>query len=165
MLEQRPLDANVDVAPFGSSFQGHAAAHTDDRRRGDRDISRSGWRFDHQPARVTQGQLDAVAMRCRAVLDDSLQRVGSAAVATLAENVLVLRVEHSLAAAEHQLMRRASGRQFFQHYVEELAEQIYPDFTHHIENLLPVAVTHNRVKVDCEGDCLVFTFGLRPRWD
>jgi uncharacterized protein YbcI len=114
--------------------------------------------------RVTQGQLDAVAARCRSVLDESLQRTGSGAVAALNAAALSLRVEHSLAAAEHQLMRRATGRELFQHYVEELAEQIYPDLTRHIESILPYAVTYSRVKVDCEGDCIVFTFGLRPRW-
>ena len=114
--------------------------------------------------RVTQGQLDAVAARCRSVLDESLQRTGSGAVATLNATALSLRVEHSLAAAEHQLMRRATGRDLFQHYVEELAEHIYPDLNRHVESILPYAVTYSRVKVDCDGDCIVFTFGLRPRW-
>lgn len=105
-----------------------------------------------------------MAARCRSVLDESLQRNGSGAVAALNAAALSLRVEHSLAAAEHQLMRRATGRDLFQHYVEELAEQIYPDLTRHIESILPYAVTYSRVKVDCEGDCIVFTFGLRQRW-
>ena len=116
-----------------------------------------------QQTRVTQGQLDAIALRCRQVLDQSMQRVGSDAVAALNEDVLTLRVEHSLAAAEHQIMRRASGRQFFQHYVEELAEQVYPEFTQQIEAILPYAVTYSRVRVDCEGDCIIFSFGLRSR--
>ena len=116
-----------------------------------------------QQSRVTQGQLDAVALRCRQVLDESMQRVGSCAVAALNEGVLTLRVEHSLAAAEHQVMRRATGRQLFQHYVEELAEQVYPEFAQQIENILPYAVTYARVKVDCDGDCIVFSFGLRSR--
>ena len=113
--------------------------------------------------RVTSGQLQAVAMRCREELDASLRRTGTAAVASVQENVLTVRVEHSLAAAEHHLMRRAEGRAFFQHYVEELAEQIYPDFLRHVEQILPCTVTYMRVKVDCDSDSIVFTFGLRPR--
>lgn len=113
--------------------------------------------------RVTPGQLEAIAMRCREELERSLRRTGTGAIATLAENILTVRVEHSLAAAEHNLMRRAAGREFFQHYVEELAEQIYPDFARHVESILPYAVTYTRVRVDCDSDSIIFTFGLRPR--
>ncbi len=113
--------------------------------------------------RITQGQLDAIAMRCREELDASLRRTGTAAVATLRENVLTVCIEHSLAAAEHQLMRREVGRAFFQHYIEELAEQMYPDFLRHVEGILPCTVTYTRVRVDCENDCILFVFGLRRR--
>ncbi|NJN82679.1 MAG: DUF2294 family protein [Caldilineaceae bacterium] len=113
--------------------------------------------------RVTQGQLDAVAMRCREELGASLRRTGTATIATIRDDVLSVRVEHSLTAAEHHLMRRASGRDFFQHYIEELAEQMYPDFSRHVEHILPCSVTFTRVKVDCESDSIVFQFGLRPR--
>ena len=116
--------------------------------------------------RVTQGQLDAVALRCREELDASLRRAGTAAIATIDENVLTVRIEHSLTAAERHLMRRASGRAFFQHYIEELAEQIYPTFAQHVEQILPYTVTYTHVKVECESDSIVFTFGLRsqPSW-
>ena len=83
-------------------------------------------------------------------------------MATLNDNVLTVRVEHSLAAAEHQLMRRETGRAFFQHYIEELAEQMYPEFRRHVEHILPCRVTYVQVKVDCDADSIVFTFGLRP---
>ena len=110
--------------------------------------------------RITQGQLEAVAMRCREELGRSLGRTGTAAIAEFNDSVLTIRVEHSLTAAEHQLMRRATGRAFFQYYVEELAEQMFPDFRHHVEQILPCAVTFMRVKVHCEEDCIIFTFGL-----
>lgn len=113
--------------------------------------------------RATQGQLEAVAMRCREELDVSLRRTGTAAIATLKEDILAVRVEHSLAPAEHNLMRRAAGRDFFQHYIEELAEQMYPAFQRHVESILPCTVTYTRVRVDCDDDAIVFTFGLRPR--
>lgn len=113
--------------------------------------------------RVTSGQLEAIAMRCREELNASLRRRGTAAFATIKENVLTVRIEHILAAAEHNLMQRASGRDFFQHYIEELAEQIYPTFVHHVEQILSHTVTYTRVKVDCESDSLIFVFGLRPQ--
>lgn len=112
--------------------------------------------------RITEGQLEAIAMRCRTELGHSLRRTGTGTVATLVGNVLTVRVEHSLAAAEHQLMRRADGRAFFQHYIEELAEQMYPEFRRHVEQILPCSVTFTRVTVDCESDSIVFAFGLRP---
>jgi uncharacterized protein YbcI len=115
-----------------------------------------------EEVRITEGQLEAIAMRCRAELDHSLRRTGTGTVTKLAENVLTVRVEHSLAAAEHQLMRRADGRAFFQHYIEELAEQMYPEFRRHVEQILPCTVTFTRVTVDCERDSIVFAFGLRP---
>ena len=113
--------------------------------------------------RVTDGQLDAIAARCREELYASLRRADTAAVATIDENVLTVRIEHSLTAAEHHLMRRAAGRVFFQHYIEELAEQIYPAFGRHVEQILGCTVTYTHVKVDCESDSIVFTFGLRPQ--
>lgn len=113
--------------------------------------------------RATPGQLEAVAMRCREELHASLRRMGTGSTATLRENILDVRVEHSLAPAEHNLMRRAAGRDFFQHYIEELAEQMHPAFQHHVESILPCSVTYIRVKVDCDDDCIVFTFGLSPR--
>ena len=113
--------------------------------------------------RVTEGQLEAIAFRCREELDASLRRAGTAAIAMLHENTLTVTVEHSLAAAEQHLMRRAAGREFFQHYIEELVEQIYPTFARHVEHIMPYTVTYTRVKVDCESDSIVFTFGLRPR--
>ena len=100
-------------------------------------------------------------MRCRAELDHSLRRTGTGTVARLDENVLTVRVEHSLAAAEHQLMRRADGRAFFQRYIEELAEQMYPEFRRHVEQILPCTVSYTRVTVDCDSDSIVFSFGLR----
>ncbi|MEZ4709840.1 MAG: Na-translocating system protein MpsC family protein [Caldilineaceae bacterium] len=112
---------------------------------------------------ITAGQLDAIAMRCREELDASLRRSGTAATATIKESILTVCVEHSLAAAEQNLMRRAAGREFFQRYIEELAEQIYPSFARHVEHILPYAVTYTRVKVDCDQDSIIFTFGLRPR--
>lgn len=112
--------------------------------------------------RITQGQLDAVVFRLREELDKSLRRAGTAASASITENVLTVRVEHSLTAAEHHLMRRASGRTFFQHYIEELAEQVYPTFAHHVEHILSCTVTYTNVKVECENDRIVFAFGLRP---
>lgn len=116
--------------------------------------------------RITEGQLEALAMRFREELATSLRRAGTAATATLDENVLSVRIEHSLAAAEHHLMRRAAGREFFQHYIEELVEQMYPTFTRHVEHILPCSVTYTGVKVDCDNDCIIFTFGLRhhPDW-
>ncbi|MEZ4657461.1 MAG: Na-translocating system protein MpsC family protein [Caldilineaceae bacterium] len=113
--------------------------------------------------RITQGQLEAIAMRCREELDASLRRSGTAAVATIKENILTVQVEHSLAAAEQNLMRRTAGREFFQRYIEELVEQIYPTFARHVEHILPSTVTYTRVRVDCDSDSIVFTFGLRPR--
>lgn len=121
------------------------------------------WADEGAQVRATQGQLEAVAMRCREELDASLRRTGTAARASLKDDVLYVRVEHSLAPAEHNLMRRAAGRDFFQHYIEELAEQIHPAFQRHVENILPCSVTYIRVKVDCDDDCITFTFGLRPR--
>ena len=115
-----------------------------------------------EEVRITEGQLEAIAMRCRTELSHSLRRTGTGTVAKLVENVLTVRVEHSLAAAEHQLMRRADGRAFFQHYIEELAEQMYPEFRRHVEQILPCSVTFTRVTVDCESDSIVFAFGLRP---
>lgn len=115
-----------------------------------------------EDVRITAGQLQALAMRVREELNTALWRSGDGAVATIKDSVLTVRVEHSLAAAEHHLMRRASGRAFFQHYVEELAEQIYPDLARHVEHILPCLVTYMRVHVDCEEDCIIFTFGLRP---
>lgn len=113
--------------------------------------------------RVTSGQLEAIAMRCHAELKESLRRGGTAAVAVLKENVLTVSVEHILAAAEQNLMRRSAGREFFQHYMEELMEQIYPMIARHVEQILPYSVTYARVKVDCESDSIIFSFGLRPR--
>ncbi|MEM7134522.1 MAG: Na-translocating system protein MpsC family protein [Chloroflexota bacterium] len=109
--------------------------------------------------RITQGQLDAVAMRCREELDVSLRRAGTAAIATIDENVLTVRIEHSLSAAEHQLMRRASGRTFFQHYIEELVEQVYPTFSHHVEHTsylvqLPILTSRSSVKATALSLCL-----------
>ena len=118
---------------------------------------------DDSRVRVTEGQLDAVAMRCREELAISLRRTGTGTVAILKENVLTVRVEHSLAAAEQQLMRRSEGRAFFQHYIEELAEQIHPDLKRHVEHILPYSVTYVRVVVDCDNDCILFHFGLYPR--
>lgn len=112
--------------------------------------------------RVTEGQLDAVAMRCREELDVSLRRAGTNAVATLRDTQLIVRVEHSLSAAEQNLMRKAAGREFFQHYIEELAEQMYPTFAYHVQHILPCTVTYTQVQVDCESDSIVFRFGLRP---
>ena len=113
--------------------------------------------------RVTQGQLEAIAFRFREELKQSLQRAGTEAIATIDKNVLTVRIEQSLSTAEQQLMRRAAGRTFFQHYIEELAEQVYPTFTRHVEQILSCTVTYHSVKVDCESDCIVFTFGLRPQ--
>jgi uncharacterized protein YbcI len=113
--------------------------------------------------RATPGQLEAVAMRCREELDVSLRRTGTGTTAAIKDDVLSVRVEHSLAPAEHNLMRRAAGRDFFQHYIEELAEQMHPAFQRHVESILPCTVTYIRVRVDCDNDCIVFTFGLRPR--
>ena len=116
--------------------------------------------------RVTQGQLEAVAMRCQEEIQASLRRTSSHATATLKENVLTIRVWHTLAAAEHNLMRRAAGRDFFQHYIEQLAEQIYPLLTRHVQQILPCAVAYTRATVDNETDSLIFVFGLRllPPW-
>ena len=118
---------------------------------------------DEGQVRVTQGQLEAVAMRCREELASSLRRTGTDTVAMLKKNVLTVRVEHSLAAAEQQLMRRSEGRAFFQRYIEELAEQIHPDLKQHVEHILPYSVTYVRVVVDCDNDCILFHFGLYPR--
>ena len=114
--------------------------------------------------RITEGQLEAIALRCREELDASLRRAGTNAVATLKENVLTVRVEHSLAAAEHNLMRNTAGREFFQHYIEELAEQIYPTFAYHVQQILPCTVSYTRVKVDCDSDSIIFNFGVRPSY-
>ena len=118
---------------------------------------------DGAEVRVTQGQLDAVAMRCREELASSLCRTGTGTVATLKDNMLTVRVEHSLAAAEQHLMRHSKGRAFFQHYIEELADQMHPDFKRHVEHILPYGVTYVRVVVDCDNDCSLFRFGLYPR--
>jgi uncharacterized protein YbcI len=128
----------------------------------DRRAEEMGYVDDGQ-VRVTQGQLDAVAMRCREELAISLRRTGTDTVATLSENVLTVRVEHSLAAAEQHLMRRSKGRAFFQHYIEELAEQMHPELKRHVEHILPYSVTYVRVVVDCDDDCILFRFGLYPR--
>ncbi len=111
---------------------------------------------------ITPGQLEAVALRCREELATSLRRAGTKAVATLKENVLTVQVEHSLTAAEHNLMRKAAGREFFQHYIEELAEQIYPTFAYHVQQILPCTVHYTRVKVDCDSDSIIFSFGVHP---
>ncbi len=118
---------------------------------------------DDGQVRVTQGQLDAVAMRCREELAVSLRRTGTDTVAMLAKDVLTVRVEHSLAAAEQHLMRRSEGRAFFQHYIEALAEQMYSELKRHVEHILPYSVTFMRVVVDCDNDCILFRFGLNPR--
>ncbi len=102
-------------------------------------------------------------MRCREELAISLRRTGTNTVATLAEHVLTVRVEHSLAAAEQHLMRRSEGRAFFQHYIEELAEQMHSELKRHVEHILPYSVTFMRVVVDCDNDCILFRFGLTPR--
>lgn len=116
--------------------------------------------------RVTQGQLEAIALRVRDELGNSLHRMGTAAHATIEGNVLKVEIEHSLSAAEHNMMRRTSGRNFFQHYLEELSEQIYPTFGKHIEDILPVRVTFSEVNVDGVHDSIIFTFGVqqRARW-
>jgi hypothetical protein len=87
-------------------------------------------------------------------------------VASLHDDILTVEVEHSLTTAEHQLMRTAAGRAFFQHYIEELAEQIYPAFAYHVQHILPCQVRYTRVRVDCERDSIIFHFGIRPssRW-
>jgi hypothetical protein len=46
--------------------------------------------------------------------------------------------------------------------MEELAEQVYPAFAYHVQQILPCTVTYTRVKVDCDGDCILFQFGVRP---
>ncbi|MEZ4615910.1 MAG: Na-translocating system protein MpsC family protein [Caldilineaceae bacterium] len=112
--------------------------------------------------RITEGQLQAVALRCREELEASLRRTGTRAVASLQESVLTVEVEHSLSAAEHHLMRKETGREFFQHYIEELAEQMYPTFAHHVQQILSCAVRYTRVRVDCERDSIIFQFGVRP---
>ncbi|MCB0080813.1 MAG: DUF2294 family protein [Caldilineaceae bacterium] len=119
-------------------------------------------RYRRWQDRITEGQLEAVAMRCREELDVSLRRAGTNAVATLRENQLTVRVEHSLSAAEQNLMRKAAGRAFFQRYMEELAEQVYPTFAYHVQHILPCSVTYTQVQVDCESDSIIFRFGLRP---
>lgn len=111
---------------------------------------------------VTNGQLEAIALRCREELHVSLRRAGTRAVASLEDRVLTVEVEHSLTAAEHQLMRTAAGRAFFQHYIEELAEQIYPAFAHHVQQILTCRVRYTRVRVDCDRDSIVFQFGVQP---
>ena len=113
--------------------------------------------------RITQGQLEALSARFHEEFDSSFQRAGTGVTATVDENVLTIVVHHSLAAAEHNLMRRTSGREFFQRYVEELAEQMYPTFVRHIEGILPCTVTYSNVKVDCENDSTAFSFGMRPK--
>lgn len=117
--------------------------------------------------RVTEGQLEAVAFRVRDELRSSLHRTGSAAHATMQEGVLKVEIEHGLSAAEHNLMRPTSGRNFLQRYIEKVAEQMYPKFTEQIESILPVNVKFSEVKVDGERDSIVFTFGIRmeaARW-
>jgi uncharacterized protein YbcI len=125
-----------------------------------RQVNEAGSTYDGQ-VRVTEGQLDAVAMRCREELAISLRRTGTDTVATLVQDVLTVRVEHSLTAAEQHLMRRSEGRAFFQHYIEELAEQIHSELKRHVEHILPYSVTYVRVVVDCDNDCILFRFGLR----
>ena len=117
----------------------------------------------HEDVRVTSGQLQAIAVRFRAELEASLRRGGGAIVATVNDGILSVCVEQILTAAEHQLMRRAKGRAFFQHYVEKLAEQIAPNLLRHVEHILPCSATYMRVRVDSEQDSILFTFGLHPR--
>lgn len=112
--------------------------------------------------RITEGQLEAVAMRCREELEASMRRFGTTAVAALQNNVLTVTVEHSLTAAEHNLMRKSAGREFFQHYMEELTEQMVPAFAQHVQQILPCMVRYTRVKVDCDSDSIIFSFGVRP---
>lgn len=112
--------------------------------------------------RITDGQLQAVAMRCREELEASLRRFGTTAEAVLQDNVLTVKVEHSLSAAEHNLMRKSAGREFFQHYMEELTEQMMSTFVHHVQHILPCSVRYTRVKVDCDSDSIIFSFGVRP---
>lgn len=112
--------------------------------------------------RITEGQLEAVAMRCREELEASLRRFGTTAVAELQDNVLTVKVEHSLSAAEHNLMRKSAGREFFQHYIEELTEQMMPAFARHVQHILPCTVRYTRVRVDCDSDSIIFSFGVRP---
>lgn len=112
-------------------------------------------------AKITSGQLEAVALRFRQELNELLQRKGTGATATIRDGVLTIDIAHSLSAAEHNLMRRTSGREFVQHYFEELAEQMYPNFVDHIEHILPVSVTYSAVRVDCDRDRILFSFGIR----
>lgn len=113
--------------------------------------------------KITSGQLEAVALRFHAELDNLFQRTGTGTIATLDNGVLSIEINHSLSAAEHNLMRRASGRDFFQHYLEELAEKMYPMFVKHIEDILPVFVTYSRVQVECVKDSIIFSFGVRTK--
>lgn len=112
---------------------------------------------------VTSGQLEAVALRFRVELDKSLHRSGTGAQAMIDGNVLTVEIEHSLSTAEHNLTRQAAGRHFFHHYIEELAEQMYPVLVKHIEDILPIYVTDPGVDVDCEKDSIVFSFSIRAR--
>lgn len=110
--------------------------------------------------RISEGQLNAVAVNCKEELDASLRRTGTSAVATVSRDVLTVRFEHSLAAAEQQILRREAGRKIFQHYVEELAEQIFPEMRWHVERILRCRVNYVRANVDCDTGTIVFTLGL-----
>ncbi len=112
-------------------------------------------------AKITQGQLEAVALRFRGELEHSLHRARTSATAAISENVLIIEIAHSLSVAEHNLIRRTSGRSFFQHYVEKLAEQMHPTFVAHIEDILPVSVTYSCVRVEGDNDSITFSFGIR----
>lgn len=112
-------------------------------------------------SKITNGQLKAVALRFQADFENLLQRTGSGASASIVDNILSVKIEHSLSVAEHNLMRQTKGRDFFQHYIEELAEQMYPTLVEHIEDILPVSVTYSGVKVECAKDAIVFLFNIQ----
>jgi len=114
-----------------------------------------------KPSTITEGQLEAVALRFCSELDSSSQGMETNAKATIDKNILSIEIAHAFAVDEQSLVHTTTGHNFPRHTVEDFSKRMQPVFVRHIEDILPVSVTDSDVRVNYLKESIIFSFGIR----
>lgn len=142
--------------------------------------------------RVTQGQLEAIAVRCRVELKNLLPKAVAEIQVSLEKNYLIVQFGHILAlshrgmtlfqsyssgptpsdgcklvCAEHNAFNSPqaaeSDHRMYLYDLEELAERIQPEIAIHLRHILPWIITGTRTSI--ENDSIVCSFKLSSPMD